>query len=157
MGNGTELLFIDAWAWLIFIGIGLLLVLLELLLGIDTGFDLVFIGSAFVLGGLITLPFNSWVLTLVVSAAICILYVLLGRRYIHRRIVVKSSLSNVDTIIGKQGVVRKPISPVADGRVLVEQQDWRARAEEKIAEGEIIIVQDVRGVTLTVKKAGDSG
>ena len=153
MGNGTELLFINAWAWLIFIGIGLLLVLLELLLGVDTGFDLVFIGSALVLGGLITIPFNSWVWTLIAGGAICILYVVIGRRYIHRRMAVKASLTNVDTIIGKQGVVREPISPAADGRVLVEQQDWRARADDDITEGSSIVVTGVKGVTLTVKKA----
>lgn len=155
MGNGTELLFIDAWAWLIFIGIGLFLVLLELLLGVDTGFDLVFIGSALVLGGLITIPFHSWVWTLIAGGAICILYVVIGRRYIHRRMAVKASLTNVDTIIGKHGVVREPISSTSDGRVLVEQQDWRARADEDIPEGSTIMVTGVKGVTLTVEKTGE--
>ena len=50
-----QVMFFDAWAWLFFIGAGLLLIILELFLGIDTGLDLVFIGTAFVLGGLLTL------------------------------------------------------------------------------------------------------
>ena len=52
MENGiVEVLFFDSWAWLIFIAAGLVLIILELLVGIDTGLDLVFIGTAFVLGG----------------------------------------------------------------------------------------------------------
>jgi len=51
--------FANSWLWLIFTGTGLFLALLELLIGIDTGLDLVFIGSAFIIGGLFTFPFHS--------------------------------------------------------------------------------------------------
>lgn len=55
--------FSDLWLWLIFVVVGLLMILLELIVGVETGLDLVFLGSVFVLGGLVTWPFNSWVLT----------------------------------------------------------------------------------------------
>ena len=46
MVNGeVEVLFFDSWAWLIFVGIGLGLIVLELFVGVDTGLDLVFIGT----------------------------------------------------------------------------------------------------------------
>ena len=154
MGNGADLLFIDSWAWLIFIGIGLVLVLLELLLGVDTGLDLVFIGSALVLGGLFTFSLHSWIWTLVASVIICILYIVIGRRYIHRRLHSKSSLTNVDTIIGREGIVKDPISPSADGRILIGSQDWRARSTENIPEGATVTVTDIKGVTLIVKQIG---
>jgi membrane protein implicated in regulation of membrane protease activity len=154
MENGADLLFFDSWAWLIFIGIGLVLVLLELLLGVDTGLDLVFIGSALILGGLITFSLHSWVWTLVASVIICILYIVIGRRYIHRRIHGKSSLTNVDTIIGKEGIVKESISPAVDGRILVGSQDWRARSEENIPEGATVTITGIKGVTLIVKQSG---
>ena len=59
--------FLDQWLWLIFVAVGLLLVLVELIIGIETGLDLVFIGSAFILGGLVTWPFATWLPTVIVT------------------------------------------------------------------------------------------
>jgi membrane protein implicated in regulation of membrane protease activity len=157
MNGEAALGFTDLWLWLIFIGIGLFLVLLELLLGVVTGLDLVFVGSAFILGGLITWPFSSWVITLIVTSIICIAYVALGRRYIHKRIAVGKTVSNIDAIIGKSGIVLKSITRNIDGRVKVGNEQWRARAEEDIKEGDEIVVTGVRGVTLIVDKKINGG
>jgi len=75
--------------FLIFIGIGLVMILAELLMGLLTGFDLVFLGSAFILGGLIAWPFHSWILALVLTMIICLAYIVLGRKYVHRWSAVK--------------------------------------------------------------------
>lgn len=153
MDNGVvEVLFFDSWAWLIFIAAGLVLIILELLVGIETGLDLVFIGTAFVLGGLITLWMDSWVWTAIITGIICLLYVVIGRRYIHQRIATKEAKTNIDTIIGKTGTVQKEIDRGKDGQVKVGYEEWRARAEEAIKEGEEITVSGVSGATLTVKK-----
>jgi membrane protein implicated in regulation of membrane protease activity len=149
----ANVMFIDNWAWLIAIGVGLVLIVLELFLGIDTGLDLVFIGTAFVVGGLITLVFKSWVWTALVSGIICLVYVFLGRRYIHKRTAIKGEKTNIDTIIGKNGLVQQEIMPPKDGIVKVGNETWRARAEENIRAGEGIIVTGITGVTLSVKKA----
>ena len=153
MVNGAvDVTFFDTWTWLIFIGVGLVLIIMELLLGIDTGLDLVFIGTAFVLGGLITLAIHSWVWTAIAAGIICVIYVVIGRRYIHRRIAVNSAKTNIDTIIGKTGIVQQDIEPTKDGLVKVGYEEWRARAEEDIKEGEEITVTGISGATLTVKK-----
>ena len=145
--------FVDSWLWLIFVGAGLVLVLMELLLGIETGLDMVFIGSAFILGGLITVAFNSWVWTAVISGIICVVYVFIGRRYVHQRVAVRTEQTNIDTIIGKAGMVRQDIKAHEWGVVKVGMEEWRAKADEEIKEGEEIIVTGVSGVTLTVEKA----
>ena len=150
--NGEALMFANSWLWLIFVIAGLVFALLELLVGIDTGLDLVFIGSAFVIGGVVTWPFHSWVLTAVVSGVICILYVALGRRYIHRWTAVSKSRTNVDAIIGKTGVVQKSIARNSDGVVKVGYEDWKARAGEDIAEGDEIVVKEISGATLIVER-----
>lgn len=153
MENGVvEVLFFDSWAWLIFIAVGLALIILELLVGIDTGLDLVFIGTAFVLGGLITLTMDSWVWTAIVTGIICVLYVVIGRRYIHKRMAVAKEKTNIDTIIGRTGIVQKDIDRSNDGLVKIGYEQWRARAEEDIKEGEEITVTGISGATLTVKK-----
>jgi len=144
--------FSDLWLWLIFVIAGLLLVLLELIVGVETGLDLVFIGSAFIIGGLVTWPFELWVLTLVVTSVICVAYVVLGRRYVHRWMAVRKVKTNIDTIIGQQGIVLKDIKKNFDGRVRVGNEQWRARAEEDIEQGEEITVTSVSGVTLIVNK-----
>ena len=71
--NGGSLVveFPDLWLWLVFVVAGLAFVLLELIVGVETGLDLVFIGSAFIIGGLATWPFHSWLLTVIVTSAIC--------------------------------------------------------------------------------------
>ena len=153
MENGlVEVTFFDSWAWLMFIGVGLLLVLLELILGIETGLDMVFIGSAFILAGLITVAMQTWVWTAVIAGVICIIYLAVGRRYVHKRMAFAAEKTNIDTIVGKKGVVLQDITRHNYGLVKVGMEEWRAGADEEIEEGEKIAVTGISGVTLTVKK-----
>ncbi len=144
--------FPDLWLWLVFLIVGLLLVLLELIVGVETGLDLVVIGSAFIVGGLVTWPFHSWLLTVIITSIICVAYVALGRRYVHRWTTVSKAKTNIDAIIGRQGIVLKSIAKNADGLVKVGNEQWRARAEEDIKKGDEIVVTSVSGVTLIVEK-----
>ncbi len=152
MDGETVLSFSDLWLWLIFVGAGLLFILLELLVGIDTGLDLVFIGTAFIIGGLITWPFKLWVVTLIVTAVICVLYVFLGRKYVHKWTAVRLEKTNIDAVIGSSGIVLQDIKRHDVGRVKVGNERWRAKSEEDISEGDEIIVTGVTGATLTVEK-----
>jgi len=144
--------FPDLWLWLVFVIVGLLLVLLELIVGVETGFDLVFIGSALILGGLISWPFNSWVLSLIITSLICVAYVVLGRKYVHRWTAVKGEKTNIDAIIGQEGIVLKNIAKNFDGRVRVGNERWRAQSAEDIKEGDEIVVTGISGSTLIVEK-----
>ncbi|MFC2039021.1 NfeD family protein [Chloroflexota bacterium] len=152
MNGEVTMGFADSWIWLIFVGIGLLFVFTELILGIETGLDLVFIGSAFVLGGLITWPFHSWALALIVTTVICIVYIFLGRRYIHNRMAIKTEKTNIDALIGRKARVLKGISAGSDGRVQLGNDRWRARAEEQISEGDEVEITGINGTTLIVQK-----
>lgn len=152
MNGEVVLTFADSWVWLFFIIAGLLLALLELVVGVDTGLDLVFIGSAFLIGGFVGWPFHSWLLALIITSIICITYIALGRRYIHRWTAVKLERTNIDAIIGTSGIVVRSIAKNADGLVKVRNEQWRAKAEEDIESGEEIVVKSVSGVTLIVEK-----
>jgi len=144
--------FPDLWVWLVFVIVGLVFVLLELIVGVETGLDLVVIGSAFIVGGLATWPFHSWLLTVVATSIICVAYVALGRRYVHRWVVAKKARTNIDAIIGREGIVERNIARNVDGLVKVGNERWRARAEEEIEKGDRIVVTDVSGATLIVEK-----
>jgi membrane protein implicated in regulation of membrane protease activity len=148
----------EEWSFLIFIGIGLVMILLELLMGMFTGFDLVFLGTAFIIGGLISWPFHSWMLGLVITMIICLAYIALGRKYIHRWSAVKKEITNIDRIIGLKGIVLQDISLSNTGLVKVGNEEWRARAETAIEQGAVIRVIGISGVTLSVEKykGGDS-
>jgi membrane-bound serine protease (ClpP class) len=58
-------------------------------------------------------------------------------------------------LIGRVGVVRRVPSPV--GAVLVEGELWRARnswaEEQALCEGEHVVVEQVHGLTLAVRRA----
>ncbi|MBN2077196.1 MAG: NfeD family protein [Dehalococcoidales bacterium] len=153
MNGEAALNFSDLWLWLIFVGAGLLFILLELILGIDTGLDMVFIGTAFLIGGLITWPFKLWGVTIIITAVICVLYVFLGRKYVHKWIAVKPEKTNIDAVIGSTGIVLKEIKLRNVGRVKVGNENWRAKAEEDIPEGNEIVVTGISGTTLTVEKS----
>jgi membrane protein implicated in regulation of membrane protease activity len=150
--NGVAAGFPDSWVWLVFVIVGLVFVLLELIVGVETGLDLVFIGSAFILGGLATWPFHSWPVTLITISVICVAYVALGRRYVHGRMMVRKAKTNIDAIIGREGIVERSIARNVDGLVKVGNERWRARAEEEIEKGDRIVVTDVSGATLIVEK-----
>jgi len=144
--------FPDLWLWLIFVIAGLVFVLLEVIIGVETGLDLVFIGSAFIVGGLATWALHSWVWTVIITSIICVAYVVLGRRYVHRWTMVRKAKTNIDAIIGRQGIVVKSIAKNVDGLVKVGYEQWRARADENINKGDEIVVTSVSGATLIVEK-----
>ena len=145
--------FLNQWAWLIFVIVGLLMVLMELILGIETSLDMVILGSALIGGGLITWLLYSFPLTLIVTSLICVAYVALGRRYVHRWVATKKAMTNVDALIGKTAVVLANIEPNHFGLVKVGGEEWRARADEEILAGEVVKVTGLQGVTLNVKKS----
>jgi len=148
--------FADQWLWLIFIAIGLLLATLELLGGVVTELDMVFVGSAFGLGGLIGWPFGSWPPVVVATGIICLAYVAVGRRYVKRWVQVRETKTNVDAIVGSQGIVLASISRSEPGRVRIGGHEWRATADEDIEEGAEVVVTAVRGVTVVVNR-GEGG
>ena len=62
--------------------------------------------------------------------------------------------TNVDSLIGKEGLVLKQINTFEIGQVKVEGQIWSARSSEKgeILEGKRIRVEGIEGVKLIVSE-----
>ncbi len=132
--------------------VGLVLILAELLVGIQTGFDLVLIGSILIAGGFLGIVSNSVTVALIVSVILSIVYIAWGRSIVKQKITVVTKKTNIDKLIGKKAVVITAMTPDTAGMVRLGDEDWRASAEDVIYEKEKVEVVGIEGVTLLVKK-----
>ena len=146
--------FADQWLWLIFVVVGLSMVIAEVLGGIDTGFDLASIGMAFVLGGVVGLAFGGWPAPVVAFSVVSVAYIAIGRRYIKRWVQTRETKTNVDTLMGRTGLVVKAIGQYERGRIKIDGMVWRASADEDIDEGTEVTITAVHGSTLIVGRQG---
>lgn len=144
------------WNWVLIIA-GAVMVLIEAALGGFAGFDLVLIGSSFVLGGALGLAVGSPVTGLVAASVLCLLYIAAGRRWVQGRLKRPGIHTNTDALIGQRALVTQVISAHAPGQVRLRDEVWRARsaAGETAAfeSGTEVIVESVDGVTLLVRRS----
>ena len=135
----------------LFVIAGLLLILAELLVGIQAGFDLVLIGSILVVSGLVGM-LTSVPLMLILATVLSILYIAVGRNKIRQKVAVVTKKTNIDKLVGSTGTVVRSVTPDTAGLVRVNDEDWRASAEEILYERDAIVVEGIEGVTLIVRK-----
>ena len=144
----------SGWNWMLVVG-GALLILVEVAFGGFAGFDLVLIGSAFLLGGGIGMLTHSPVTGLVVASALCVGYIAIGRRWVRARLTNRTVLSNADALLGERGVVTTRVSEHAPGQIKVRDEVWRAvpapDAGGPFDVGAVVTVEGVEGVTLRVR------
>lgn len=139
---------IDKNYLLIFLGIGL--VILEIILGALSGFDLFLVGIILILAGGIGIFTQNFILALLTIFLASFLYIFGGRRFIKSKLAIETKATNIDKLIGRKGLVIKKISPQKPGQVEIEGEIWRAEAEKEIEKGKEVIVKGVSGVTLRV-------
>jgi len=94
-----------------------------------------------------------WAAFAVSTAILLYLGLPLARRLREQKMVP----SNVDALIGREGIVLETIDPVQNtGRIRVGSDEWRARAEERIESGQRIVVEGVEGATAIVSAQTDA-
>lgn len=130
---------------------GLILIFAELFVGIDAGFDLVLIGSILILGGFSGIAWGT-AAALIISSLLSIAYIMYGRTFIKKKIIVLTHKTNIDALVGKKGVVVRSITPDTAGMVRLDDEDWRATSPDTLFEKDKIEVLSLEGVTLKVKK-----
>ncbi len=142
------------WNWTLIVA-GLAMILVELALGGFAGFDLVLIGSAFLIGGGLGLLTHSVGVGLAAAAVLCVAYVAAGRRWVRQRMHTRNVPTNTDALLGREGIVLQRIAPHAPGQVKVNDEVWRAAlaagAGEAIEPGQRVTVAGIDGVTLQVR------
>lgn len=92
------------------------------------------------------------ILFLVVSLVLLIFTRPVAVRYLNRDV----EKTNVNSLPGQKAAVLEEIDNLrGSGRVTVNGMEWMARAQDekqKISEGAIVVIQEVQGVKLIVKK-----
>lgn len=136
----------------VFVVLGLLMILAELVIGIQTGFDLLLIGSIMVISGFVGLLTGNELLMLLLATGLSILYIAVGRKRIRRKITTVTKKTNIDRLVGSTGTVVRDINPDTAGIVRVDDERWRASAEEVLYEGDPIVIEAIEGVTVIVRK-----
>jgi membrane protein implicated in regulation of membrane protease activity len=143
------------WGWVLIIA-GALLILIEVALGGFAGFDLVLIGSAFMVGGAVGKWTHDTRLGLLVASALCALYIVAGRRWVRSRLKVQHTASNADAVLGRAGLVTARIDTHHAGQVKVQDETWRALPAAGVAvpiePGTEVKVESLDGVTLLVRR-----
>jgi membrane protein implicated in regulation of membrane protease activity len=142
------------WNWVLLLG-GALMILVEVMLGGFAGFDLVLIGSAFVLGGAVGLLLGSAPAGFVIASVLCVAYIALGRRWMRNRMHGRKVPTNMDALVGQQGLVTQRVAVHEPGQVKIKDETWRAvpapEATGPFEPGHVVTVAAVEGVTLQVR------
>ena len=142
------------WNWVLIIT-GAVMILAEVSLGGFAGFDLVLIGSTFLVGGAIGLWTGSAAVGVTVASVLCIVYVAVGRRFVRRRMHTPNVRTNTDALLGREAVVLTRIAQHEPGQVKVNDEVWRANVAPGSASafepGARVTVAGVDGVTLQVR------
>lgn len=110
----------------------------------------------FIASGIVSLILSFMIDNFVVELAV---FVILGifllittRPILNKYIKPKNVKTNLDRIIGMEGIVTEEISKHDLGEVKVDGKKWTAMSEEIIKKGETVRIIDIQGVKVKVKK-----
>lgn len=134
--------------WLIVLGIAL--VLFELLMGAASGFDIALVGVALSAGGVVHFYSYSWEYGIVTAIVIIVLYFVMLRSSIRKKLLVTTQKIGIDSLIGKTAQTVTAISAKKAGQVILDGEVWRSVSSQSIKEAVSVEVLSVEGVSLTV-------
>ena len=135
--------------WLIWLSAGIILAILEVF---TPGFVIVGIGVSMAITAIpsaLGLPF--WV-QLLFFGIMVLAFFLLVRPLVMKIPLSGSKKTGTEALIGKEGIVIEPILIPDVGRVKVKGELWKADSNENIEKDTLIVVTDVKGVTLKVRR-----
>ena len=117
-----------------------------------------FAGGALV-AGLISLTGAHWLVQILVFAVVSMILFVFTRPVAAKHFMKDVEKTNVDSLIGKEGIVQKEINNIeAQGVVKLNGMDWTARSVDGsvIKQGETVFVKSIDGVKLMVEKRQSS-
>lgn len=129
---------------------GLLAIIVEIVIGAATGFELFVLGIIFAIGGTVGHITGSLQVALASIVGMILVYVIFGRRMIKQSLHVTTKKTNIESIIGKKAIVTETIPENGAGRVKIMGEEWRAEADRAIPNGGQVRIESVSGVTVKV-------
>ncbi len=136
-------------AWIIIAG---LLVLIE---AFTQGLTTIWFAGGAVAASISALLGADLVVQIIVFLVVSIILIAATRPVVKRKLNNRTEKTNIDAVIGQEGIVEEDILPHAAGQVKADGKMWTAVSEGgcEIRKGTIVIVKSVKGVTLTVEKS----
>ena len=110
----------------------------------------------FIVSGIVSLflsfVIDSFYIQFSIFVCLGLVLMLLTRSYLVKKLAKKKVSTNLDRVIGMEGVVTEEITKFKIGDVKVDGKKWSAMANEKIKVGEEVIIDKIDGVKLIVRK-----
>lgn len=110
----------------------------------------------FIASGLVSLflsfVIDSFVIEFAVFVVLGLILMVLTRPILLKKFHRKDVKTNLDRVIGMEGIVTEEITKLTVGEVKVDGKKWSAISDKKIEVGTTIIVESIDGVKLVVRK-----
>ena len=133
------------YTWLIFV------VLLAIIEMITTSL----VSIWFILSGILAMIASIFTDNITIQISIFVLFgvlfMLLTRKTI-KKIIPKKEKTNLDRIIGMEGIVTEKITKNQPGEVKVDGKKWTAVSDKSIPEGNVVKILEINSTKLIVKR-----
>ena len=110
----------------------------------------------FVVSGIISMILSIFMNSIEIQFAIFVIggIVLLftTRPYLMKKLKVKESRTNLDRVVGMNGIVTQDIDKLKPGEVKVDGKMWTAISDKEIKKGKVVEILKIEGVKLKVKE-----
>lgn len=110
----------------------------------------------FIASGLVSLFLSfftdSFLIQFAVFVILGLILMLITRPFFIKKMVKTDVKTNLDRVIGMEGIVTEEITKLKTGEVKVDGKRWSAISDQKIEVGTTIIVESIDGVKLVVRK-----
>ena len=100
----------------------------------------------------VSLATDSIVIQLAVFVIAGVVLMLLTRPMLMKRLGKSNEKTNLDRVVGMQGIVTENIEPLKVGEVKVDGKLWSAVSDILIEKDEVVEIVSIDGVKLNVKK-----
>lgn len=113
----------------------------------------------FIVSGIVSLfvsfAIDSFYIQFSIFVCLGLVLMLLTRPYLVRKLGKTKVSTNLDRVIGMEGIVTEEITRFKIGEVKVDGKKWSAISDEKIKVGEEVIIENIDGVKLVVRKENE--
>jgi len=120
---------------------------------VTTGFYLMSVGIGAAAGGIANYMGFDPTTQIIIFAVVTIICLIASRPFAN--ILTRGSpdkKATTDRFIGKEGIVSEAIDPDNAGMIKISGEEWRAISTDSISVGEKVIVEEIKGVKLKVRK-----
>ncbi len=137
-------------AWIVWLIIAVALAVIEL---VTINLVCVWFVVSAVAAIFVSLATDSIVIQLAVFVIAGVVLMLLTRPMLMKRLGKSNEKTNLDRVVGMQGIVTESIEPLKVGEVKVDGKLWSAVSDILIEKDEVVEIVSIDGVKLNVKKA----